>query len=110
MISKYKILALPFIVLLFAFYAQIKEYPIKVEKTSLNKSLPFPVQPESKTQWTKPNWQKKFYKSLYPVIECNTKIRIYAPDYCTNLVIRKNITFNNNTYSTHTGRSPPLFS
>lgn len=110
MISKFKIFALPLFVLLLAFYAQIKEYPLAAQKTSLNKSLPFPVQPESKAQWTKPNWSTKFYKSLSPLIECSIEFRLYSPDNFVPSEIGNDFFNYESIFSSLSGRSPPLFS
>ena len=110
MYSKYKILILPLVVLLFAGSTLFYEKTYKEEKTTLSKAYPFPDKQESKTEWTKPNWSNKISKTISTFICSLTKNKIERPTVFTILCNEHNIFYTSNYFQQHNGRAPPKFS
>lgn len=110
MILKHKILILPVIVILLAGFSMLRNSPVKIEKVSLDKSLPLPVKHESKTQWTRPNWLTKFYKSFSPALVELSVIKINRPSEYLTILITDEIFYSTSFTTTLKDRSPPIFS
>lgn len=107
---RYKIFILPLVVFCFAVFFSITEKPIKLEKTTVSKEYPFPLQKESKTEWTKPNWSNEVSKTdsffLCPII----KNKMYRPSVYYILLNEQEIFYSSNFFYKHNGRAPPNFS
>jgi len=110
MFSRYKILILPFVVLLFAGSTLFNDKPFKEEKTTFSKTIPFPYKQESKTQWTKPNWSNKIAKTFPTFICLLTKNKIERPAVFSKLFNEHKIFYTANYPHKHNGRAPPKFS
>ena len=110
MYSKYKILILPLVVLLYAGSTLFYENPFKEEKTTLSKASPLPFKQESKTEWNKPNWSNKISK-IISTLNCSfTANKIVRPTDFTILCNEYKIFYTSNYFNLHNGRAPPQFS
>jgi hypothetical protein len=107
---KYKILILPFLVLLLAGSTIFYEKPFKEEKTTLSKAYPVPFKPESKTEWTKPTWSNSIAKTYSTFICSLTKNEIERQIVFTILFSENNIFYSTKYIYRHDGRAPPTIS
>ena len=108
--TKYKILILPFLVLLLAGSTIFYEKPVREEKTTLSKAHPIPFKQESKTEWTKPTWSNKIAKTYSTFICSLTKNEIEGQAVFTILFSENKIFYSTKYIYRHDGRSPPKIS
>lgn len=108
--TKYKILILPFLVLLLAGSSLFYEKPFKQEKTTLSKAHPIPFKEESKTQWIKPTWFNKIAKTYSTFICSLTKNVIERQAVFTILFSENKIFYTSKYIYQHDGRAPPKIS
>lgn len=107
MCTKYKILILPLLVLLFAGSTLFYEKPFKEERTTLSKAHPIPFKQESKTEWTKPTWSNKIAKTFSTFICSLTKNEIERQTVFTILFSENKIFYATKYIHPHDGRAPP---
>jgi|WetSurMetagenome_2_1015567.scaffolds.fasta_scaffold52219_3 hypothetical protein len=108
--TNYKIFVLPVVVFLFALGSIFIEKPIEPNKTSLSKTIPFPLKQVPKTEWTKPGWSTDSVKSFSTYIISLPIIRIERPKAFSIICNEVIVFYSSGSKQKQNDRAPPLFS